>query len=115
MLTNPVDLGIPNVSLLGFDGIGEPVNYPQDRHDTTVHLADNLAWTSGRHQFKFGADIRRIQVNNYLDFVARGEWFFEGGMSGDPLVGAGAVAGRHARLRHRGARATPSTASAAPA
>jgi hypothetical protein len=89
VLTNPVDLGAPNVNILGFDGIGEPVNYPQDRHDTTVHLSDNFAWISGRNQFKFGADIRDIQVNDYLDFVARGEWFFEGGMSGDPMVALG--------------------------
>jgi len=86
VLTNPVDLGVPNVSILGFDGIGEPVNYPQDRHDTTAHMADNLSWIDGRNQFKFGADIRDIQVNNYLDFIARGEWFFEGGESGDQIV-----------------------------
>jgi hypothetical protein len=86
VLTRPEDLGFPNVSLLGFDAIGEPVNYPQDRHDTTLHVADNLAWTHGRHQFKFGADVRRIQVNNYLDFLARGEWVFQGGRSGDPMV-----------------------------
>jgi hypothetical protein len=76
VLANPVDLGVPNVGLPPFEGIGEPVNYPQDRHDTTAHLSDNLSWISGRHQFKFGADIRTIQVNNYLDFVARGEWLF---------------------------------------
>ena len=90
VLTNPVDLGYPNVSLLGFDGIGEPVNYPQDRHDTTVHLSDNLSWIHGRNQFKFGADIRNIQVNNYLDFVSRGEWFFEAGteagLNGTPTM-----------------------------
>ncbi|HUJ21107.1 MAG TPA: carboxypeptidase regulatory-like domain-containing protein [Bryobacteraceae bacterium] len=86
VLTNGVDLGTPNVSLLGFDGIGEPVNYPQDRYDTTVHLADNLAWTWGRHQFKFGGDIRDIQLNNYLDFVARGEWVFQcGGQCQSPV------------------------------
>ncbi len=86
VLTNTVDLGAPNVSLLGFEGIGEPVNYPQDRHDTTVHLSDTLSWVSGRHQFKFGGDVRDIQVNSYLDFVSRGEWFFQGGESGSPMV-----------------------------
>ena len=86
VLTNSVDLGTPNVSILGFEGIGEPINYPQDRHDNTFHLADNLAWNHGRHQFKFGADIRRLQLNSYIDFLARGEWFFMGGMSGDPMV-----------------------------
>ena len=76
--TNPVDWGYPNVNLYGFDGIGEPVNYPQDRHDNTYEFADNLAWNTGRHQFKFGTDIRRFQLNSYLDFLSRGDWFFEG-------------------------------------
>ncbi|MGA2135539.1 MAG: carboxypeptidase regulatory-like domain-containing protein [Bryobacteraceae bacterium] len=89
ILTKPVDLGYPDVNVLGFDGIGEPLNYPQDRHDTTVHLSDNLSFIHGRNQFKFGADIRDIQVDDYLDFVARGDWFFEAGaedgMTATPL------------------------------
>jgi hypothetical protein len=79
--TNPVDWGYPNVNLYAFDGIGEPVNYPQDRHDNTYEFADNLAWNWGRHQFKFGTDIRRFQLNDYLDFISRGDWFFEGGVA----------------------------------
>ncbi len=78
VLTNPVDLGYPDISLTGFDGIGEPVNYPQDRHDTTLQLADNVAWTVGRNQFKIGVDVHRIRIDNYLDFLARGEWLFLG-------------------------------------
>ena len=76
--TNPVDWGYPNVNIPGFDGIGEPVNYPQDRHDNTYEFADNLAWHTGRHQFKFGTDVRRFQLNSYLDFLSRGDWFFNG-------------------------------------
>ena len=86
VLNNPVDFGYPNVNILDFDGIGEPVNYPQDRHDNTFQIVDNLAWNPGRHQFKFGADIRRFQLNSFLDFISRGEWFFMGGTSNDPLV-----------------------------
>ena len=83
VLNNPVDLGVPAVSLGGaFDSIGEPTNLPQDRRDNTFHYADTLAWNpalnGGRHQFKFGADIRRFQLNFYLDAVARGLWFFTG-------------------------------------
>jgi hypothetical protein len=86
ILTRAQDLGYPNVSVLGFDGIGEPLNYPQDRHDNTFQFVDNLAWNRGINQFKMGADVRRFQLNDYLDFIARGQWFFLGGMSGDPLV-----------------------------
>jgi len=91
VLTNPVDLGAPNISLISFDGIGEPINYPQDRHDTTLQLSDNVAWTVGRNQFKIGADFRHVRIDDYLDFLARGDWFFLGqtaagilGAFGDP-------------------------------
>ena len=78
VLTNPVDLGAPNINVVGFDGIGEPINYPQDRHDTMLELADNVAWTVGRNQFKLGVDLRHLRIDNYLDFLARGDWFFQG-------------------------------------
>ncbi len=77
-LTNPVDLGAPNINLLTFDEIGEPINYPEDRHDTTLQVSDNLAWTVGQNQFKIGADFRHVRIDNYLDFLARGDWFFMG-------------------------------------
>src|SRR5208282_937333 len=48
------------------------------RHDTTLQLADNLAWTVGRNQFKIGVDVRHLRIDNYLDFLARGDWFFLG-------------------------------------
>jgi len=86
VLTNPVDLGSPNINLISFDGIGEPVNYPQERHDTTLQLSDNVAWTVGRNQFKIGTDIRRVRIDDYLDFLARGDWFF----LGETLAGSGA-------------------------
>ena len=96
VLTNPVDLGAPNINLIGFDGIGEPVNYPQDRYDTTLQFADNVAWTVGRNQFKIGTDFRRVRIDDYLDFLARGDWFFSGntaagiqGYPGNPPVCSG--------------------------
>ena len=90
VLTNPVDLGYPDLSITGFDGIGEPVNYPQDRHDTTLQLADNVAWTVGRNQFKIGADVHRVRIDNYLDFLARGEWVFLGDTMAGILQAGGA-------------------------
>jgi hypothetical protein len=85
VLPNPLDEGIPNVAIAGFSDIGEPENTPQDRRDNTFHYADTLAWhpdfNGGRHQFKFGTDIRRFQLNFYLDELARGQWTFNGGVS----------------------------------
>jgi len=89
VLSSPIDLGFPNVVIAGFDAIGEPANTPQDRHDNTFHYSDNLAWSpawnGGRHTMKFGVDVRRFQLNFYLDSLARGEWLFFGGPTGDPL------------------------------
>ena len=86
VLTNPIDLGAPNINLGGnlsggqisYDGIGDPIQYPENRRDNTYQISDNLAWTSGQNQFKIGADFRRVQIGNYIDFLARGDWFFQG-------------------------------------
>jgi hypothetical protein len=87
VLTNPVNLGFPNVDLLGFDGIGEPINYPQERVHNIFHFADNMAWSrGGAHSLKMGADIRKVHLDSYLDFLSRGEWFFLGGFRGTPAV-----------------------------
>lgn len=78
ILTNPVDLGAPNINVISFDGIGEPINYPQERRDNTYQISDNVAWTVGENQFKMGGGFRRLQIGDYLDFLARGDWFFLG-------------------------------------
>ncbi len=78
VLTSPVDLGAPNINLIYFDNIGAPINYPQNRDDTTIQISDNVAWTVGRNQFKIGTDLRDVRIDNYLDFLGRGDWFFLG-------------------------------------
>ncbi len=35
VLTAPIDLGFPNVSVAGFDGIGQPTNTPQDLYQNS--------------------------------------------------------------------------------
>jgi hypothetical protein len=74
----------------GFDGIGTSVVLPQDYTSNTFEYAYNAAWNprfaGGRHQFKFGADIRRIQDNFFLDAVKRGEWLFLGPFTGSSLT-----------------------------
>ncbi len=78
VLTNTIDLGFPNISVAGYSPIGEPVQYPEDRHDSTLHLSDNVAWTYGQNQFKFGGEFRYVRIDDYIDFVARGDWNFLG-------------------------------------
>jgi len=90
VLTRPEVLGYPNVTIRGFDGIGEPTNRPLDFVSNTFHYANHLAWTpalhGGRHHFKFGGEVRRLQVNFFLEVFGRGWWFFEGGSPLESLL-----------------------------
>jgi Carboxypeptidase regulatory-like domain/TonB dependent receptor-like, beta-barrel len=69
---NPKDFGVPVINVTGYDHLGEATNLPQDRHDNTYEYADSLSWTSGRHNAKFGAEIRHFQENFLFDSSARG-------------------------------------------
>jgi len=44
---------------------GLDYNWVQGRRATRFQINDNLAWTAGRHQFKFGASSRRLRINDY--------------------------------------------------
>jgi hypothetical protein len=89
VFTMPVDLGFPEVAIAGFDGIGEAFNLPQARVANTFQIQDNLAFRpgfqEGRHELTIGEDVRRVQMNRYLDLFARGRWAFLGGFSGNPV------------------------------
>ena len=89
VLTAPIDLGYPNVSISGFDGIGQPTNTPQVHPTYTLHLGDNYAWNpdfdSGRHQLKFGFEYRYYWYSILFDTMARGIWTFNGGAAGNAL------------------------------
>jgi hypothetical protein len=71
-----VDSGGLNSSSSGFDPIG--VTPPLGRTDITGHLDEDLIWTRGAHQFHFGGEIRRAQVNEFYLIGARGSIFFDG-------------------------------------
>jgi hypothetical protein len=90
VLTARIDLGFPNVSVAGFDGIGQPTNTPQDHPTYTLHLMDNFVWSpkfnSGKHQFKLGGEFRRYFYSLLFDTSARGVWNFNGTSTTPSLV-----------------------------
>ena len=90
VLTDPRDLGFPGIDVAGFEILGDPPFLPLDVNPTTIQFSDNLVWLpefhGGRHQIKFGADIRRVGSKNFSDFFARGEWDFLGVATGSSLA-----------------------------
>jgi hypothetical protein len=55
----------PNINVSGVMRFGGIDTFPQGRGDTTYEYNDTVAWIHGRHSFKFGAEFRRFQNNNF--------------------------------------------------
>ena len=68
--------GAPKLSISGFDYVG--ATPPLGRIDTTGHATDNLSYTSGRHQWKFGGEFRRAVVDVAYFSNSRGSFTFDG-------------------------------------
>ena len=77
--------GAPNLNITGFDSTGETP--PEGRNDITGHLTDDLSWTVGRHQFKFGGEVRQAQLDEFYHRHALGSFTFDG--SQGPVPGSG--------------------------
>ncbi|MGI8958565.1 MAG: carboxypeptidase regulatory-like domain-containing protein [Bryobacteraceae bacterium] len=67
--------------LLGFSPQG-----PTHEIDNTYSFYDNLSWTKGNHNWKFGFYFSPYQNNTIYDFYVNGDYFFYGASTG---VGSG--------------------------
>jgi Carboxypeptidase regulatory-like domain len=74
--TGSTSPGSPGIHISGFDYVG--ATQPSARTDTTGHATDNLAYTVGRHQFKFGGEYRRAVVDLAYFGGIRGSFTFDG-------------------------------------
>ncbi len=77
----------PHISITGFDPVG--MTPPEGRNDITGHLTDQLSWTFGTHQLRFGGEYRQAQLNEFYKRHVVGSFTFDGtriGVSG--YVGA---------------------------
>jgi hypothetical protein len=86
--TSPADLGFTNVNSDDPAGTAPPImttpsfnlgpspQGPTKLHDATFHFQDSVSVTRGRHNLKFGTDIRRIRNNFDFDFDNNGVFDF---------------------------------------
>ena len=93
-LYNGFDLpGAPNIAITGFDAIG--LTPPEGREDITGHLTDVLSYTVGKHQFRFGGEFRRAQLEEFYHRHALGNFVFDGSQgpwAGDSSVDSNVLA-----------------------
>lgn len=62
--------------------------FPQRRASNTFQYADSISWSAGNHSIKFGANMRRYQLNSVLDRLYRPQAVFGYGVltvDSDPL------------------------------
>lgn len=69
----------PRIDVTGLFTMGFSNNGPQPRLDDTGQLIDNFSYTTGKHAYKWGVDIRRGHVANPFYFENNGAFSFAGG------------------------------------
>ncbi len=81
---DPVLYGMPAFSIGGAESFASTSTTGLSRQGSnTYQVTDNLSWFRGRHNFKFGADVRRFQVNDASQSQSvRGSFSFDDQLSG---------------------------------
>ncbi|HEX6505787.1 MAG TPA: TonB-dependent receptor [Terriglobales bacterium] len=82
--------GASNIAISGFDQVG--ITPPEGRVDATGHLGDIISYIAGKHQFRFGGEVRQGRVNEFYYRRSLGSFTFDGSQgpwagscaSGDP-------------------------------
>ena len=66
------------IAIAGLPALGNNLVYPLGTASNTFEAIDNLSWQHERHSLKFGADVKRLQINGPFDFGTNGEYSFTG-------------------------------------
>jgi hypothetical protein len=79
----PTREGLPFIQVSGGLIIGNNSEGELPQAGNTFEWSDNLTKVSGKHTFKFGADLRRMRFDQQLFFNVSGEYFYFGGGPND--------------------------------
>ncbi len=78
-------LGSPNIQISGFEQTG--ITPPEGRNDITGMLSDILSYNIGKHQFRFGGEMRQGHVDEFYFRHSLGAFTFTGTYPGTPWSG----------------------------
>jgi hypothetical protein len=76
LVTGAHYLNAPKITIATFAATGETP--PEGRNDITGHLTDDLSWTIGKHELKFGGEFRQAQLDEFYHRHATGAFDFNG-------------------------------------
>ena len=76
LVTNSQTGGLPTITITGYVPLGAPTNVPRGRISSAYQFTDNLTFSTGAHNYKFGGEYRRAVVNSVNDVNARGRLNF---------------------------------------
>jgi hypothetical protein len=74
--TSPIDWGLPTTQFTNFTGLNDPI--PSLTRNQTLRAIDIFLRNVGKHNVRFGGEIRRVQQNLLTDPNARGTFAFSG-------------------------------------
>ncbi len=76
--SDPRTFGFPAFRVTGFDSLGDNVQLPQERSDSTYQIVDNISLQRGAHTIKAGLDLRPFRSVNFNPGSSRGDFRFTG-------------------------------------
>ena len=65
-----------NISISGLTNIGGPYQLPFNTTPNRFTEGDDVIWSHGAHNIRFGGDITRIDTNTFMPFFQGGSWSF---------------------------------------
>lgn len=82
---SPVTWGIPRItSLVNVSGFGNDSSGPFVVNNAVFQVVDNFTWIKGKHNVRFGGEVRRDRYNQYGNEFARGSFEFNGQYTANP-------------------------------
>jgi len=83
---DPLGTAPPPINVTGAFNLGPTPGGPTHYHDSVFQYQDTISWTKGRHDFKFGGDLRWVRDNFDFDFYNNGSYLFQGDYTGSNLA-----------------------------
>src|SRR5882762_7458282 len=80
-------LGAPSIAISGFEQVG--ITNPSGRNDITGMLTDIVSYNVGKHQFRFGGEMRQGHVDEFYFRHSRGAFNFDGSQGPWPTCTTG--------------------------